>query len=130
MRSRAFLPTMKSEDAVSVEATRRGRKRTAQLAEATIANRPARYPVHGAWPAELRADMAAAFLDYPTTRALIAAIVEGDAPRATGFRGAGKTRELTWHLEGLKAFVTSRHGGQAIMAPGARLADVIPRPGK
>jgi hypothetical protein len=115
---------------VADEAATRGRKRTLRLAEETVANKPARYPQHGAWPAELRADMAAAYLDYPTTRAFVAGIADGDAPRATGFRGGGRTRELTWHLEGLKAFVTSRHGGQAIMASGARLADVIPRVGR
>jgi hypothetical protein len=108
-------------------AARRGRRKNARAAEASIPNRPARYPPYGAWPAELRADITAAFLDFPTTRALAAAILEGDAPRASGVRGEGPTRELTWHLEGLKAFVASRHGGMAVTSPGARLIDVIPR---
>lgn len=106
---------------------KRGRRKGICAAEASIPNRPARYPPYGAWPAELRADSAAAFLDFPNTRALATAILEGDAPRATGVRGEGPTRELTWHLEGLKAFVGSRHGGMALARPGSRLIDVIPR---
>jgi hypothetical protein len=106
---------------------RRGRKKSARAAETTIPNRPARYPPHGAWPAELRADIVAAFLDFPNTRSLAIAILEGDAPRASGARGEGAARELTWYLDGLKAFVASRHGGMAVTRPGARLIDVIPR---
>jgi hypothetical protein len=105
---------------------KRGRHRTIRLAETNVPNRPARFPDHGAWPAEMRADLVAAFLDYPNTRALVAGIVNGDAPRASSFRYDGGTRELTWYLEGLKAFVASRHGGQVITRPGPRLLDVIP----
>jgi hypothetical protein len=42
-------------------------------------------------------------------------------------RCAHHRRRLTWDLEGLKAFVASRHDGMAVTRPGARLIDVIPR---
>jgi hypothetical protein len=106
-----------ADGATGAPPRRRGRKASARAAEATIPNRPARYPPNGAWPAELRADIAAAFLDFPNTRTLAVAILEGDAPRASGVRGEGPTRELTWDLEGLKAFVASRHGGMAVTSP-------------
>ena len=38
----------------------------------------------GEWPVEMRADVVAAFLDYPDTRALAVAIEMGDAPRCAG----------------------------------------------
>jgi hypothetical protein len=107
--------------------TKRGRRKLERFVQESIPNRPARYPPQGSWPAELRADMVAAFLDFPTTQALAAAIVAGDAPRASGSRGEGSARELTWYLEGVKQFVASRHEGRAIARDGARLIDVIPK---
>jgi hypothetical protein len=38
---------------------------------------PARHPPNGAWPAEMRADVAAAFLDYDRTGQLYAALEHG-----------------------------------------------------
>lgn len=122
-------PTSQTEGSMTTP-KRRGRKKSVRAVETTIPSRPARYPPHSAWPAELRADIAAAFLDFSNTRALAMAILNGDAPRASGVRGEGLTRELTWDLEGLKAFVASRHGGMAMTRPGARLLDVIPRIGR
>src|SRR5258708_17874962 len=44
---------------------------------------PARHPPNGAWPAEMRADMAAAYLDYATTGQLLAAVMRGQPPPPT-----------------------------------------------
>ena len=60
---------------------------------------PARHPPHGAWPAEMRADVAAAFLDFDTTGQLYAAVLCGDALRPTGERSRSHGKEgelLAW----------------------------------
>lgn len=71
----------------------------------------ARHPRDGApWPGEMRADMAAAFLDYETTGKLFAAVLRGEAPRPTATRLRAGRREPVWSLDGLRAFVAVRHG--------------------
>jgi hypothetical protein len=71
---------------------------------------PARYPPSGgAWPLELRADLAAAFLDYPDTRSFFAAVMRGEAPRPTGLRSKGKGREPIWARPVMERFVAQRH---------------------
>jgi hypothetical protein len=57
---------------------------------------PARYPPIGAWPALMRADMAAAYLDYRDTAELARAVARGEAPRPTGFHGTGRARQPIW----------------------------------
>ena len=44
---------------------------------------PARYPP-GAWPAQMRADMVAAFLDFESTAELAAAVKRGEVPSTLG----------------------------------------------
>lgn len=56
----------------------------------------ARYPVNGAWPAEMRIDMLAAYLDFRSVRELVLAVSRGDAPPPTRYRGVGRTREAIW----------------------------------
>jgi hypothetical protein len=41
---------------------------------------PARYPPTGAWPAVMRADMAAAYLDYRDTNELARGVSRGERP--------------------------------------------------
>jgi len=79
---------------------------------------PARHPPHGAWPAEMRADIAAAFLDYETTGQLYAAVLRGEAPRPTGERQRKGRREPTWALAALKAHVANRHEIASDALPG------------
>jgi hypothetical protein len=55
-----------------------------------------RYPANGAWPAEMRIDMLAAYLDFRSVRELLRAISRGEAPPPTSFRGAGRLREAVW----------------------------------
>ena len=54
---------------------------------------PARYPPIGTWPALMRADMAAAYLDYRNTAELARAVVRGEAPPPTGYHGIGRARD-------------------------------------
>ena len=56
----------------------------------------ARYPVNGAWPAEMRIDMLAAYLDFRGVRELVLAVSRGEAPPPTRYRGAGRAREAIW----------------------------------
>jgi hypothetical protein len=70
---------------------------------------PARHPPHGAWPAEMRADMVAACLDSETTGQLYAAVLRGEAPRPTGERLRNGRREPTWAFDALKTHVANRH---------------------
>jgi hypothetical protein len=64
-------------------------------------NFPARYPPLGAWPAQMRADMAAAYLDYRDTAKLLAAIHRGEAPPPSSLRGKGRNREPVWTRDAL-----------------------------
>lgn len=72
-------------------------------------SRPARYPPHGAWPLEMRADMAAALLGYDTTGELLAAIRRSEAPRPTATRLRHGKREPVWALDACRAHVANRH---------------------
>jgi hypothetical protein len=57
------------------------------------------------WPAQMRADMAAAYLDHRNTAELATAIVRGDAPPPSCLRGAGRSREPVWSKQILDRFV-------------------------
>lgn len=70
---------------------------------------PARYPPHGAWPAVMRADMAAAFFDLDSVGALHRAIARGEVPRPTDARARGRAREPLWALDACRTFVHRRH---------------------
>jgi hypothetical protein len=78
---------------------------------------PARYPP-GPWPGQMRADMAAAFLDFDNTDELIAAVKRGEAPPPSARRRRGKSAEPVWsrvHLERFSApSVVSTDGAVAI----------------
>ena len=71
----------------------------------------ARYPVNGAWPAEMRIDMLAAYLDFRSVRELVLAVSRGEAPPPTRYRGVGRAREAIW----VKAIVDEH------VAPGIRV---------
>jgi hypothetical protein len=70
---------------------------------------PARYPPHGAWPLEMRADMAAALLGYDTTGQLYAAVARSEAPRPTATRQRKHKREPVWALDACRKHVDARH---------------------
>jgi hypothetical protein len=56
----------------------------------------ARYPVNGAWPADMRMDMLAAYHDFRSVRELVLAVSRGEAPPPTRHRGVGRAREAIW----------------------------------
>jgi hypothetical protein len=55
-----------------------------------------RYPANGAWPAEMRIEMLAAYLDFRSVRELVLAVSRGEAPPPTRYRGVGRAREAIW----------------------------------
>ena len=67
---------------------------------------PARYPPVGTWPALMRADMAAAYLDYRDTRELARGVSRGQAPPPTGHQGIGRARQPVWSKVTIDAFTT------------------------
>jgi hypothetical protein len=69
----------------------------------------ARYPPHGAWSGEMRADMTAAYFDYATTGELWKAIARGEAPRPSSTRLRNGRREPIWALDICRAHVARRH---------------------
>jgi hypothetical protein len=48
------------------------------------------------WPAEMRIDMLAAYLDFRSVRELVLAVSRGEAPPPTRYRGVGRAREAIW----------------------------------
>jgi hypothetical protein len=68
-------------------------------------SRPARYPPTGVWPAQMRADMATAYLDFSNTAEFDAAIKRGDAPVPSSVRGRGRKREPIWSRYELDRYI-------------------------
>ena len=66
---------------------------------------PARYPPTGVWPAVMRADMAAAYLDYRDTGEFARGVSRGEAPSPIGYHGIGRTREPIWSKTAIDNFI-------------------------
>ena len=69
---------------------------------------PARYPPIGTWPALMRADMAAAYLDFRDTAELSRAVGRGEAPPPIGYHGIGRTRQPVWSKAAMDIFASPR----------------------
>jgi hypothetical protein len=69
----------------------------------------ARYPPGDCWPAEMRADMAAGYLDYPTTDELLAAIRCGEAPPSSAVRTHAGESFPVWSRTLCDDFLSRRH---------------------
>jgi hypothetical protein len=67
---------------------------------------PARYPPIGTWPALMRADMAAAYLDYRDTGELARGVHRGEAPPPIGYHGSGRARQPIWSKAVIDDFTT------------------------
>jgi len=72
-----------------------------------VPNRPAKFPP--IWPIEMRAETAAAFLDYATTRELCKAIQKGDAAPPTACRTVSGRPEAVWLADAIREFASRRH---------------------
>jgi hypothetical protein len=71
---------------------------------------PAEYPPNGAWPSELRAPMAASYLNFADTGSLFRAMLRGEAPKPTSSRiRKNGGREPLWARKGLDLYVARRH---------------------
>ena len=94
-----------------MEGSQRRRKPAADNAAHRYATRslPARFPLNGAWPIEMRADMTAAFLDFETTGQLLAAILRKEAPRPTVTRLRNGRRVPVWARDAVVNFIAKRH---------------------
>lgn len=66
---------------------------------------PARYPPTGAWPAVMRADVVAAYLDYRDTSELARGVGRGEAPPPMGYHGVGRAREPIWLKSAIDNFL-------------------------
>ncbi|SIO47897.1 hypothetical protein SAMN05443247_06016 [Bradyrhizobium erythrophlei] len=78
-----------------------------------VKNVAARYPSGPTWPVQMRADMAAAYLDYDNTKDLCAAIASGYVPFPGALRHRGRITEPVWYKGVLDTFVAA-----TIMMPG------------
>jgi hypothetical protein len=74
----------------------------------------------------MRADMVAAFLDYPDTKALAAAITRGEAPSPSALRGKGRARQPVWNLDDLERFVAPRLASRQDESYRKDLAALVP----
>lgn len=86
---------------------------------------PARYPPIGTWPALMRADMAAAYLDYRDTGELARALVRGEAPPPTGYHGVGRAREPVWSKTVIDNFATPARALGLDRSEGEDLASLV-----
>jgi hypothetical protein len=86
---------------------------------------PARYPPIGVWPALMRADMAAAYLDYRNTAELARAVTRGEAPPPTGYHGTGRSREPVWSKAIIDSFTGTAKAMDHIGSESKDLASLV-----
>jgi hypothetical protein len=86
---------------------------------------PARYPPIGTWPALMRADMAAAYLDYRDTGELARAVARGEAPPPIGYHGIGRAREPVWSKAVIDDFTAPARAMDLDRSGGKDLASLV-----
>ena len=86
---------------------------------------PARYPPIGTWPALMRADMAAAYLDYRDTAELARAVMRGEAPPPIGYHGIGRSREPVWSKAVIDNFTAPAKALDLDRSEGENLASLV-----
>lgn len=86
---------------------------------------PARYPPIGTWPALMRADMAAAYLDFRDTGELVRAVARGEAPPPTGYHGIGRARQPVWSKASIDSFVAPNRAMHSDGSAGEDLASLV-----
>lgn len=86
---------------------------------------PARYPPVGTWPAVMRADMVAAYLDYQHTGELARALARGEAPPPTGYHGTGRARQPVWSKAVIDDWTAPCRGANSNRSDGQDLASLV-----
>ena len=87
---------------------------------------PPRYPPNGSWPAVMRADMTAAYLDHRDVAELTRAITRGEVPPPSEMRGTGRAREPVWRKVQLDNWLRGASGaGEDCAAPERNLTKLL-----
>ena len=86
---------------------------------------PVRYPPIGIWPALMRSDIAAAYLDYRDTSELARAVVRGEAPPPIGYHGTGRAREPVWSKAVIDDFTAPAKAMDLDRSEGKDLASLV-----
>jgi hypothetical protein len=73
----------------------------------------------------MRADLAAAYLDYRDTRELARAVVRGEAPSPTGYHGIGRAREPVWSKAVIDNYTASAKAMDLDRSEGKDLASLV-----
>lgn len=73
----------------------------------------------------MRADMAAAYLDYCDTGQLARAVVRGEAPPPTGYHGIGRAREPVWSKAAIDDFTAPAKAIDPDRSEGKDLASLV-----
>ena len=73
----------------------------------------------------MRADMAAAYLDYRDTGELARAVARGEAPPPTGYHGIGRSREPVWSKAAIDNFTAPARALDIDRSEGEDLASLV-----
>jgi hypothetical protein len=73
----------------------------------------------------MRADMAAAYLDYRDTGELARAVGRGEAPLPIGYHGTGRTRQPVWSKLAMDAFTTPNRATHTSRSEGEDLFSLV-----
>ena len=73
----------------------------------------------------MRADMAAAYLDYRDTGELARALMRGEAPPPTGYHGVGRAREPVWSKTVIDNFMAPAGALDLDRSKGENLASLV-----
>jgi hypothetical protein len=73
----------------------------------------------------MRADMAAAYLDYRDTGELARAVLRGEAPPPIGYHGSGRAREPVWSKLTIEDFMAPTKALDADRSEGSDLASLV-----
>jgi hypothetical protein len=73
----------------------------------------------------MRADMAAAYLDYRDTGELARAVMRGEAPPPAGYHGIGRAREPVWSKAVIDDFTAPTKAMDLDRSDGKDLASLV-----
>ena len=73
----------------------------------------------------MRADMAAAYMDYRNTGELGRAVLRGEAPPPTGYHGVGRAREPVWSKAAIDDFTAPARARDLDRGEGKDLSSLV-----